>query len=127
VRLPAHEIGVWVSERAGLLSGLARANELDLLVRIFLDEGEIDRAMEALAALKEQGRPHSYHTDLAVAQAAEEMRADPASESFAASIQVRTVWRAACTTSRPAPLSSASNPVRRHRPLARAQSAAGFA
>jgi tetratricopeptide (TPR) repeat protein len=82
VRAPAQEIGVWETERAALLSGLTRANELDLRVRIFLDEGEIDRALEALTALKEQGRPHSYPTDLAVAKAAEATRPEAAIEIY---------------------------------------------
>jgi uncharacterized Zn finger protein len=82
VRAPAQAIGAWDAQRAALLSALAQANEQDLLVHIFLDEGEIDLALEALAALKEQAWHHSYHTDLAVAQAAEASRPQAAIEVY---------------------------------------------
>ena len=47
-------------------------------MHIFLDEGEIDLALEALATLKKQVRFHSYHTDLTVARAAETTRSQAA-------------------------------------------------
>jgi uncharacterized Zn finger protein len=82
VRAPAQEIGVWDAERADLLGGLTRAHEQDLLVHIFLDEGEIDLALEALAAQRERGGYHSYRTDLAVARAAEAVRPEAAIELY---------------------------------------------
>lgn len=48
-----------------------KTNQYDLCVHIFLDEGEIDLALEALATLRKQARFRTYHTDLAVAHAAE--------------------------------------------------------
>ena len=68
---PAQQIGVWEAERAAILSTLMKTNQYDLCVHIFLDEGEIDLALEALATLKKQARFRTYHTDLAVALAAE--------------------------------------------------------
>ncbi len=82
VRAPALEIGTWDAERTALLSALAQANQHDLRVHIFLDEGEIDLALEALATLKQQARFHSYHTDLAVAKAAEASRPQAAIEIY---------------------------------------------
>jgi hypothetical protein len=74
VHAPAQQIGVWEAERVVMLSMLAQTNQHDLRVHIFLDEGEIDLALEALATLKKQVRFHSYHTDLTVARAAETTR-----------------------------------------------------
>jgi uncharacterized Zn finger protein len=82
VRAPAQEIGAWEAERDALLNGLARANQQGILVQIYLDEGEIDLALEALAALKKGELFHSYPTDLAVAKAAEATRPEAAIQLY---------------------------------------------
>ena len=82
VRVPAQEVGAWDAERSTLLAELARAGHHELRVQIFLDEGEIDLALEALAASKGQWRYHSYHTDLAVAKAAEATRPEAAIQIY---------------------------------------------
>ncbi len=82
VRAPAQQIGVWEVERAALLSTLAQANQHDLRVHIFLDEGEIDLALDAFAILNKQTRYRAHHTDLAVARAAEATRPQAAIEIY---------------------------------------------
>ncbi len=81
-RTAAQQIGTWDAERMALLDALARSNQHDLRVQIFLDEGEIDLALEALATLKKQVRFHSYHTDLAVARVAEATHPQAAIEIY---------------------------------------------
>jgi len=81
-RAAAQEIRVWDAERTAFLSALAGSNQWDLLVHIYLDEGEIDLALEALATLKKQNRFYSYHTGVIVAQAAEAARPEAAVEIY---------------------------------------------
>jgi hypothetical protein len=76
VQAPAQALGAWGTERAAQLNALEQAGHHDLRVHIFLDEGEIDLALEALAVLKQQVRFHSHQTDLEVARAAEATRPD---------------------------------------------------
>lgn len=82
MRAVAEQIHVWAVERAALLSALEQAGQHDLRVHIFLDEGEIDLSLEALATLKNQAHYRSYHTGLAVAQAAEATRPKAAIEIY---------------------------------------------
>jgi len=82
VREPAQQLGIWNSVRETLLDALRQGNEHGLRVQIFLDEGLIDQALEAFAALKRHSPHNAFHMGLTVAQAAEAERPEAAVELY---------------------------------------------
>jgi uncharacterized Zn finger protein len=55
MRTLAGELGRWDALRAGMLAWLKETNVGGLLIEIYLDEGEIDAALEMLEAMKTSG------------------------------------------------------------------------
>lgn len=78
----AQHAGIWETERAALLRTLAQSRQHELRVHIFLEEGEIDPALGALADLKTAWGLHSPHTALVVARAAEAGRPEAAIQIY---------------------------------------------
>jgi uncharacterized Zn finger protein len=77
LRTLARELGTWEQLRPRLLETFVRTRSLDSLIRVHLDEGEIDEALNALAAYHREFAYARFGTvDLEVAKAAEETRPD---------------------------------------------------
>lgn len=73
----AESLGVWGQKKEELLARLAREGRYALLTSIYLEEGQVDQALEALAALKSRERGFGFTLTplhLQVAEAAEKPR-----------------------------------------------------
>ena len=73
----AHSRGRWDGLRAAVLSRLANEGQYHLLTEIYLDEGEVDRALETLEQIRAPGWEWDWAGSplrIQVAQAAEESR-----------------------------------------------------
>ncbi|MGQ9553276.1 MAG: SWIM zinc finger family protein [Anaerolineae bacterium] len=66
----AQPLGHWEEARLQLIAFLEQRGDWDLLIRIYLNEGEVDQALETLQA--RPMRSYSYGLELEVARAAEE-------------------------------------------------------
>lgn len=85
VRNLAQQLGVWEELRTQLLTDLTTHNQYDLLTRIYLDEGEIDRALEAVKHTRSSRFPPAFwgaDLQVEVARAAEETRPHAAIELY---------------------------------------------
>ncbi|MEM0499160.1 MAG: SWIM zinc finger family protein [Methanothrix sp.] len=82
----ARELGTWEHLRAQLLDPVITEGKHDLLLKIYLDEGEIDRAIESAKMLLERGVLNTSNADLieSAARAAEDERPDVALEIYRA-------------------------------------------
>lgn len=78
VRNLAQQLGVWEKLRTQLLADLTRQSEYELLTRIYLDEGVVDRALEAVKHI----RFKDLNLKAKVAQVAEEKRPEDAIELY---------------------------------------------
>lgn len=104
MRVAGRKLGRWEAARPRVLAYLARHEQSHLLIRIYLDEGEIDQALSALKTAK-LGWSHGYgggNIALDVAQAAEATRPRAALDIYRReaerliALQGRPNYQAAC-------------------------------
>ena len=90
LRQLAEQTGRWDAMRPELLELLRKTGEIDLLVRMYLDEGEIDQALDTLRAEGARGPGYLYgygSLALQVARAAEETRPRAALEIYGEQVE----------------------------------------
>lgn len=82
----AQQVGRWETMHPKLQAFLRQEQQLDLLIQIYLDEGEIDQALKALPARRKRGLVTSFYgspsLELRVAEAAEQSRPKAALEIY---------------------------------------------
>lgn len=85
VKKLAIQIDQWYELRIDTLDRLSKNKELGLLVEIFLEEGEIDQALDALEQARTSARhrwEYPYSLEQQVAKAAEKSRPEPAIQLY---------------------------------------------
>lgn len=101
VRALAQKVGDWKKLRMQLLSDIASRKEYNLLTKIYLDEGEIDRALETVK--RTQVCAWTPNLQIEVARAAENTRPHSAIEIYhqlaeaLINVRGRDNYRQACT------------------------------
>lgn len=81
----ADSLKAWSELRVEVLEKLSKDNQFGLLVQIYLEEGEIDRALETLEQAQASARyswEYPYSLELQVAKAAEESRPEQAIQLY---------------------------------------------